>query len=66
MKTNNDTLELTVERRALRPTYTIGRLYVDGQRFCDTLEDTDRGLRADMPLEFIKSVKFHSITTRTK
>ena len=28
--------------------YTIGRLYVDGVYFCDTLEDTDRGLSSAM------------------
>ena len=28
--------------------YTIGRLYIDGVYFCDTLEDTDRGLSSAM------------------
>ena len=40
--------ELTLERTARREGYTIGRLYVDGERFCDTLEDEDRGLRKGM------------------
>lgn len=42
-------LNLTLKRIAKRPTYTIGRLYVDGKYFCDTLEDTDRGLRQSLP-----------------
>lgn len=37
-------MKLTLKRIALRSTYTIGRLYVDGNYFCDTLEDTIRDL----------------------
>lgn len=37
-------MELTLKRTALRDTYTIGRLYIDGQYFCDTLEDKVRNL----------------------
>lgn len=43
-------MELKLKRIAKRETYTIGRLYVDGERFCDTIEDKDRGLRQDLPL----------------
>ena len=43
-------MELRLKRIAKRETYTIGRLYVDGVRFCDTIEDKDRGLRQDLPL----------------
>lgn len=35
-------MELTLKRVALKDTYTIGRLFVDGQYFCDTLEDKVR------------------------
>ncbi len=35
-------MRLRIERVALRLTYTIGRLYVDGAYLCDTLEDTVR------------------------
>jgi hypothetical protein len=31
-------------RTAKKADYTIGRLYIEGRYFCDTLEDTDRGL----------------------
>jgi hypothetical protein len=49
--------KLELKRIARKPTYTVGRLYVDGKYFCDTLEDTDRGLRQDMPLAEIKQIK---------
>lgn len=35
-------MKLTLKRIALRPTYTIGKLYIDDAYFCDTLEDTAR------------------------
>jgi hypothetical protein len=35
-------MELELKRIARKRDYTIGRLYVNGQRFCDTLEDYDR------------------------
>jgi len=35
-------MKLELERKALREAYTIGRLFVDGDGFCDTLEDKVR------------------------
>lgn len=35
-------MKLTLKRIAIRPTYTIGKLYIDDAYFCDTLEDTIR------------------------
>lgn len=35
-------MKLELKRIARKPTYTIGRLYVDGEYFCDTIEDVDR------------------------
>lgn len=32
-------MELRLERRWPKSTYTVGRLYINGERFCDTLED---------------------------
>lgn len=40
-------MKLTLKRIALKPTYTIGRLYIDNNYFCDTLEDTVRDLDKD-------------------
>ena len=32
-------MKLRLERKWLKPTYTVGRLYIDGKLFCNTLED---------------------------
>lgn len=37
-------MKLLLKRIARKATYTIGRLYIDGERFCDTVEDKDRDL----------------------
>lgn len=37
--------------------YCIGKLYVNGKYFCDTLEDTDRGLKQSMKLEEVLKIK---------
>lgn len=37
-------MKLTLKRIALRPTYTIGKLYIDDVYFCDTIEDTVKDL----------------------
>lgn len=55
-------MELMLKRIARKSTYTIGKLYVDGEYFCDTLEDADRGLRQDMPLAVIRATKRKGIT----
>ena len=40
-------MELTLKRKYLKDTYTIGHLYINGERFCDTLEDKVRDLNKD-------------------
>ena len=55
-------MELKVIRKAKKTEYTIGKLYVDGVYFSDTLEDCDRGLTQDMPLEEIKAKKVYGKT----
>lgn len=50
-------MELRLRRIAKRETYTIGRLYIDGEYFCDTLEDRDRGLDQGMLLPVIRARK---------
>lgn len=42
--------------------YTIGKLYVNGTYFCDTLEDTDRGLDW---LQTVQEIAKRKIPTRT-
>lgn len=55
-------MELNIKRIARRETYTVGRLYIDGKYFCDTLEDKDLGLRQDMPTSVIRATKRKGIT----
>lgn len=50
-------MELELKRIAKRDTYTIGKLFIDGKYFCDTLEDRDRGLKDSMDIEQIKRIK---------
>lgn len=39
------TIQLQIDRIAKRESYTIGKLFINGVYFCDTLEDTVRELR---------------------
>lgn len=41
-------LKISIKRIATPKDYTIGHLYVNGKLFCDTLENTDRGLDQKM------------------
>ena len=43
-------MNLKLVRKYRKETYTIGKLYVDGVYFCDTIEDKDRGLDDTMYL----------------
>ena len=55
-------MELELKRIARRDTYTIGRLYIDGEYFCDTIEDRDRGLKQDAPLAANRAKKVKGLT----
>jgi hypothetical protein len=55
-------MELKLQRRFKGSDYTTGSLYVNGEYFCDTLEDTDRGLTQSMPLVEIKQKKIRHET----
>lgn len=55
-------MRLTLIRIANRPTYCIGKLYVDGKWFCDVLEDIDRGLDDSMTEEEILKRKIKGET----
>ena len=58
----NNALELLLDRKYKNETYTIGNLYVDGEWFCNTLEDKDRGLKSSMSLEEINKIKVYAET----
>ena len=51
-----------LRRIDFQPSRTFGKLYVDDAYFCDVLEDTDRGLRADMPPSEIAGIKVQGKT----
>jgi len=50
-------MKITIERKYKKENYTIGKLYIDGVPFCDTLEDKDRNLDSSMSLEDILAKK---------
>lgn len=55
-------MELKVKRLYKKDSYTIGKLYVNGEYFCDTVEDTDRGLTSTMSEEEIAKRKIYGKT----
>lgn len=44
-------MEILVERKWLKPTYTIGIFSINGKKFCDTLEDKVRDYNKDGDLD---------------
>ncbi len=50
-------MKLMTDRAWRKDTYTIGRFFVDGMRFYETLEDKDRGLKQTDTLDHILEVK---------
>lgn len=59
-------MKITVKREAPKDTYTPGKLYIDDQFFCFTLEDLDRGLTQEMSIGEIQSKKIHGETAIPK
>ena len=55
-------MEVLVKREYKKKDYTIGKMYINGEYFCDTLEDTDRGLTQVMSLAELKEVKEYGRT----
>lgn len=55
-------MELLLKRIAKKDTYTIGKLYINGDYFCDTLEDKDRGLKQSDSLSYIQKIKVQEET----
>jgi hypothetical protein len=59
-------MKIKVQRTARKAGYTVGKMYLDGKYFCDTLEDTDRGLRQDMtPVEIYRRKVMHQTAIPT-
>lgn len=55
-------MEIKIKRIARKAKYTIGKMYIDGVYFCDTLEDKDRGLKQTMTDAEIKKLKVQNET----
>ena len=55
-------MKLLLKRIALRESYTIGKLYVDGTYFCDTCEDRVRDNNRDGDLDDIGEGKVYGQT----
>lgn len=52
-------MRLTLKRIANKDNYCIGKLYINGKYFCDTLEDVDRGLDDSMTeVDILKQKKY--------
>jgi len=59
-------MDILIERKYKKPTYTIGVVSVNGNRFCNSLEDTDRGLDQSMSVDEIKNKKVYGETAIPK
>ena len=55
-------MELVVDRKWKKQSYTISNLIINNEIFCQVLEDTDRGLDSSMDLDKILELKKPSIT----
>lgn len=59
-------MELIVDRKCKKQSYTISNLTIDGKWFCNVLEDADRGLDDSMSIAKIRELKKPSITAIPK
>lgn len=50
-------LQLLLIRKWKKTEYTIGQLYVNGEFFCNTVEDVDRGLNQNMTEAQVLKIK---------
>lgn len=55
-------MELKLKRIALRDTYTIGRLSINGKYLCDTVEDRTRDINKDGDLNDVGEGKVYGKT----
>ena len=55
-------MELLIDRKWKKQSYTMSNLYIDGKWFCNCLEDADRGLDNSMSEDMIRTLKKPSIT----
>lgn len=59
-------MEIVQKRMWNKPEYCIGVVSVDGKYFCESIEDTDRGLTSKMSLKKIQEIKVKGKTAIPK
>lgn len=55
-------MKLTVQRIIKEDNHTTGALFINGEYFCDTMEDKDRGLYSYMNIGEISNIKVKAQT----
>ena len=55
-------LRLMIDRAWKKADYTISRFFVNDERWCECLEDTDRGLASSMSISEVKAKKVYGKT----
>lgn len=55
-------MRLMIDRAWKKADYTISRFFVNDERWCEALEDTDRGLASSMPISEVKAKKVYGKT----
>lgn len=55
-------MKIRIDRKWKKDTYTISNLYIDGVKFCNVIEDKDRGLKSSMTISEITKKKVKSKT----
>ena len=55
-------MELLIDRKWKKQSYTMSNLYINGEWFSNVLEDADRGLDNSMSEDMIRTLKKPSIT----
>ena len=56
------TMKIIIDRVYKYPKYTVGEVYVNGNFYCYSMEDTDRGLHVDMPMRYMRERKIYGET----
>ncbi|MDR1474598.1 MAG: DUF5675 family protein [Endomicrobium sp.] len=55
-------IKLLLQRKASKSSYTMGKLFINGEQFCDTLENTKKIiLTGDYKIALVWSNKFHRV-----
>lgn len=55
-------MKIELVRDTFNANETLGKLYIDGEYFCETIEDFDRSLYEDTTLEEVKKIKVYGQT----